>query len=687
MSNPDQYIELYSGSRNRELYPLPSSFNIPFASTQHNQNSLKSQDPIINGAVYYTFSFQPCSINNITPGDGLYKGVLTAYSTNSSFFIGYTNIFSSLFYKYPYVNDFFVGYIIQLDGSNDIRIIRSFDPQSGRLTLNEPWTDPSVSPANANYTIYFNFPTFTYIGIPATDNNGNFSLNTEGAYNGYYIVFESPYPAYSNEYNSNIFYRKISYYDNVNRIAYFDKPLTFDYRDINGNYPSTIPIQTVTLRKSLPLERWQTSNIYNNKIPPQNPNIGPLIGTVITLPYGASNIDNYYKGKYVYFYGRSISNNETKNIVYDGNDDLEYEIWYYSFKLVNYLDKSLFSPLYGCYYIKAYNAQTRELSIEQDINNLSCNQTINVDFPKAGDIIVPTNIEGTVYASNPFEVSPGIYRVDILDPPLFNPEFNIRITLFDYPTKPCLYTTNKTWKITWRLRKSSTADSVKIVSFGDARIAKYYTDFNIEDDFTTFSYVFKALPRLLFIFQVQYTTADPKYIEWDFLEIIEVADINITDFSNDNYNPLDYIGTMVSAEQTVCYELSLASLTLPNLSLKTGSRITFYPYVYVELQNITSPNPASNQLIYSNNPNSNRALFIAPVGLLTNPNAGTFLTLYSSMVQTIKFKPNDNLRFSVYLPDGSLFETYITDIFSPYEPDPRVQIEAVFKILRKTILT
>jgi hypothetical protein len=142
---------------------------------------------------------------------------------------------------------------------------------------------------------------------------------------------------------------------------------------------------------------------------------------------------------------------------------------------------------------------------------------------------------------------------------------------------------------------------------------------------------------------------------------------------------------MVGMNQNVCYDISLCSLTLPNISLKTGSKISFYPYVYVELSNITSPNHASNQLIYSNNPNSNRALFIAPVNLLVDPDAGTFLTLYSNMIQTIKFKPNDNLKFSVYLPDGTLFETIIDDLFSPYEPDPRIQIDAVFKIIRRVI--
>lgn len=52
------------------------------------------------------------------------------------------------------------------------------------------------------------------------------------------------------------------------------------------------------------------------------------------------------------------------------------------------------------------------------------------------------------------------------------------------------------------------------------------------------------------------------------------------------------------------------------------------------------------------------------------------------MTQTVKFKPNDSLRFSVYLPDGRLFQTIQTDYLSPYPPNIRLQIEAIFSIRR-----
>jgi len=139
---------------------------------------------------------------------------------------------------------------------------------------------------------------------------------------------------------------------------------------------------------------------------------------------------------------------------------------------------------------------------------------------------------------------------------------------------------------------------------------------------------------------------------------------------------------MVSVNEAVCYSVGLVSLTLPNVPLRTGSRISFYPYVYVELSNSTSPNKASKEIIYSNNPNSYKALFIAPIRQIQEPLQNTFLSLSSQMTQLIKFKPNDNLTFSVYLPDGSLFETLNIDTLPPYEPNQSLQIDAVFSIKR-----
>ena len=150
-------------------------------------------------------------------------------------------------------------------------------------------------------------------------------------------------------------------------------------------------------------------------------------------------------------------------------------------------------------------------------------------------------------------------------------------------------------------------------------------------------------------------------------------------FSFDNLSPMVYSGSIVSQQELVSYEITLLNLILPNLTLSSGygSRIAFYPYVYVEF----SPYDATNRnIIYSNNPNATRALFRIPVHDVQNPLLTSFVKLTSSMTQTIKFKPNTNLYFSVRLPNGDLYQTSRVDQYSPLPPDPNLQISAVFSI-------
>ena len=51
-----RYIELYSGHRNRSQFPLPSSYDVPFASTRQILSGTYSFDPICTGAIYYTWT-------------------------------------------------------------------------------------------------------------------------------------------------------------------------------------------------------------------------------------------------------------------------------------------------------------------------------------------------------------------------------------------------------------------------------------------------------------------------------------------------------------------------------------------------------------------------------------------------------------------------------------------------------
>lgn len=156
--------------------------------------------------------------------------------------------------------------------------------------------------------------------------------------------------------------------------------------------------------------------------------------------------------------------------------------------------------------------------------------------------------------------------------------------------------------------------------------------------------------------------------------------INIVSLARENYVPLMYNGSTVSQNEYVAYELSLVSLNMPNISLITGSSIAYYPYVYVEfsVKNNQSPN-----LIYSNNPESDKAVFQVAIRDIKDKNITPFVKMSGrSMTQTIKFKPNDCLVFSVFLPNGKLFETVANDFYCPSGTNPFVQIDALVGIDR-----
>lgn len=161
--------------------------------------------------------------------------------------------------------------------------------------------------------------------------------------------------------------------------------------------------------------------------------------------------------------------------------------------------------------------------------------------------------------------------------------------------------------------------------------------------------------------------------------------ICLLQFSNDNMNPFVYTGSLVSQQDLVCYEVELLNLVLPNseLAVYKGALIAFYPYVYVELRNVDASGGGLKNIIYSNNPSSTSMLFRAAIDDVPNPINSTFIKIDGDgAVQTIKFKPNDNLHFSVHMPNGELFRTTLPENYSPHEPNPRNQISAYFSLKR-----
>jgi hypothetical protein len=162
-------------------------------------------------------------------------------------------------------------------------------------------------------------------------------------------------------------------------------------------------------------------------------------------------------------------------------------------------------------------------------------------------------------------------------------------------------------------------------------------------------------------------------------------DFLLLQFNYDNLNPFIYTGSLVSNQEIVNYEIELLNLILPNQILDTGygSHISFYQYVYVRLKNVTGSGIGRPQTIFSNNANSNMMTFRATIDDIANPVNSSFIKVDGDgMVQTLSFKPTDNLRFEVRLSNGEFFKTIVDETFSPQAPNPLVQISAMFSIRR-----
>ena len=161
---------------------------------------------------------------------------------------------------------------------------------------------------------------------------------------------------------------------------------------------------------------------------------------------------------------------------------------------------------------------------------------------------------------------------------------------------------------------------------------------------------------------------------------LQQQNLEILEYSSDNAQPLNFTGTRQN--QMVCYEIKLISITMPNVPLdnEIGGLVAFYPYFYIELSNVNAPMRGNKGVLYSNNPHANRALFRVDIRDTNTPLRSKFIKLRGGGTQTVKFRPNDDLYFRVFLNNGKLFETVTKDTSPPLPPDFFVQISAQFQI-------
>ena len=160
--------------------------------------------------------------------------------------------------------------------------------------------------------------------------------------------------------------------------------------------------------------------------------------------------------------------------------------------------------------------------------------------------------------------------------------------------------------------------------------------------------------------------------------------IELDTYSRDNASTLS-INSNHPSTNTInnYYELELLWLSMPNqlLNVGYGGTIDAYPYVYVEFYN--EGKNQTNQIFFSNNPHTTKSIFKVPIDQY-NGTTSFFTFVNCKTKHVIRFEPDQDLRFRITLPDGSIVQYNIEDTVSPNAPDPRVQVSALFSMRKAT---
>ena len=154
MSNR-RFIEISSANRNRNQYPQPADFEVPFApprslninqqvkgycwatspftsgtiSTVNNQ-TLDVADPVTNGTIEYLWKdASSVDTSTVVTGTTIYNVYANATALSS---------------PYKTIPDFYVGYQIQVPGVANTSIIQSYNPSTCMFTLKTPLTSLPV---------------------------------------------------------------------------------------------------------------------------------------------------------------------------------------------------------------------------------------------------------------------------------------------------------------------------------------------------------------------------------------------------------------------------------------------------------------------------------------------------------------------------------------------------------------
>lgn len=130
-----------------------------------------------------------------------------------------------------------------------------------------------------------------------------------------------------------------------------------------------------------------------------------------------------------------------------------------------------------------------------------------------------------------------------------------------------------------------------------------------------------------------------------------------------------------------CYQIRLLDLVVPNKIIQTyiGNQISFYPFIFVTIQNETSNNYTKYTFLSNSKQNAQTTFKIAVSQFSNDPGRLPYIRLSSKTTIQSYFNLHKPFRFSIHLPNGELLDFVEKDNIVNDHPDPFSQISATFR--------
>jgi hypothetical protein len=670
-----KYLEIDSSYRNRKLWPSPSNFDIP-VSVNGRKNPKDASDPVSQTSTIVQWK---CNAFN------------SIYSFSPQPFISPMNVAEiPVYLKTTKVEIIFDNIDIIYNSNSTFDITSEYDVK--------------IDPELVGYTPYIE--TITQLTTPSpttstkttkilTDNsNVQFQLITSG--DNVCILEERIsggfYRNYINEYNEYLEYGE----------GYYNGCLVA----INNNYYKILKWESLTETSIPPSTVIPEDNkikyqvTFNNKV---NENIGS-IGVIID----STNLNDLYNPVFFVPRGSSENNNYVNYYLVNENNGENNIIYYYD-SVNRLVGLNLKKPLNeqwnkNCCFSIRKNAP--KLYRTNNDNYLLKPRTVDIESPLSNVSFILDNSYNLGDVTNSF-LEIRLVRFFLNDTRKIIKYYNIKDKIVGkegtgYETNT-IYIKTKLWNNTNLDNNYSNLQNNNISYFNGLYI-KIISDIDNQDQIRLIvSHQIikdkndKPLYEKLILsdnVNLQFKTSFSinsglleKELSYNISGDDDIGDgfkfwILPTDF--DNLNPFVQTQCIGDSNQLSCYKIDLIHLILPNQLINTykGGRLSSHPFLYVSISNVSLGN-FNKYILFSNNPNSSTAIFRIKIGDVTDIYLTNFVKFTGDGVrQTIKFKTDDTLHFSIFFPNGDLFKTTRYECFSPYEINQNIQISSLFGLER-----